>query len=681
MKNPRSESRFIPVFKISTILSLILAFIVPTVPAQTQDLPATVYTNMEAIPSGSYVIPMDNVRQGNAGGTTFNKRAYGLANALLQAGVPLKWAIKKGKAKDGVDFTVNANKIGTGVGGGTTSGSQAFSGGPFIVYPGYETQALSIITSFNNYISGTANDVVVYQTTSLATVDVRYTLTHKPKIAVGSDNSSIHTDIFESALIPGDSGTAAPPGVPDTYKVYTDTDIAAGTCVTLVTQPHTDSPAAINLIKAFVQAGGNFFAQCRAVNTYENVTPYGQYQTNLGYLVDNLNSSNILYPNPDMPMNQFIGQMDGTEGGSERDWRLAAGSSFINSTFPIVTNNPDTSLFIATVSKQYSAGPGGMTFYLGSHEYDGTVLSGINAQRMLLNAVFQPPTRPTACGIDLGFPLVSGYKSVALTTDVLPLTLGPGDTLTWTIDYINTGSLGVSNFQISDILPNVPSGVISFVGPPIVTNNGVNGTTAVVNGSYTGASPNQNLLAPGAVLGVNGRITVKIKTVVNLNNVTFENQSSATGSNISTILSDNIDSSNTINYPGGSITAPGSIGQVQTPTIDPTAVGVFGPTAANASISGRVVNADGSGIRGAILTATNMSTGETRRLLSSAFGYYSFDNLDSGFSYVVAIHSKKYTFQNSSILINLGDSVSDVDFVVGSSFRKNAAPIVKRSVR
>lgn len=627
--------------------------------AQTQDVPATVYTNLEILPVGTYVIPMDNVRQGNAGGTTFNKRAYGLANALLQAGVPLKWAIKKGKAKDAEDFNASANKI-AGVGGGSASGSQSFSGGPFIVHPGYEAQALPIITSFNNYITGTTNDVVVYQTTATSTADVRYTLTHKPKIAVGSDNSDIHTDIFESALIPGDSGTTAPPGVPDTYKVYVDTDIAAGTCVTLVTQPHTESPAAINLIKAFVQNGGNFFAQCRAVNTYENQSPFGQYQTDLGYTIDNSGNTNLLYPNQDMPMNQFIGQINGAQGGSERDWRLNVGSTFINSTFPVVTNNPDTALFIATVSKQYLGGPGGMTFYLGGHQYDGTILTGLNAERMLLNAVFQPPTRPTSCGIDLGFPLVAGYKSVRMTNNVIPIQLSPGDEITWTIDYVNTGSLPVNNFQISDVLPNVPSGVLTYTAPPVVSFSGA-GTSATVNGSYNGVAPNQNLLLAGATLGVNGRITVEVRTVINLNNVTFENQTSATGSNIPTVLSDNIDSTDVINTSAGTIAPPvGSISQVHLPSIDPTAVGVFSPTSSAASLGGRVLTPGGFGLAKTRVVLTD-SSGISQFATTSSFGYYRFDNLEVGQTYLINVANKTYRFQPR--VVSLSDDILDLDFV------------------
>src|SRR6188472_2525506 len=55
--------------------------------------------HFETIPIGSLIIPMDNTLQAIV--SPFNLKAYGLANKLLQAGIPLKWAIKAGKAKDG----------------------------------------------------------------------------------------------------------------------------------------------------------------------------------------------------------------------------------------------------------------------------------------------------------------------------------------------------------------------------------------------------------------------------------------------------------------------------------------------------------------------------------------------------------------------------------------------------
>src|SRR5215470_2075265 len=124
-----------------SVIVLALAIFILVLPTSTagqlQDLPGTVTPNIKTIPSGSLVIPMDNIRQGNAAGTVFNIRAYGLAVALLRNRIPLQWVIRTGKSKDQVDFSASAVKI-AGTGGGTTNGTQDFSGGPLVVYPGFE---------------------------------------------------------------------------------------------------------------------------------------------------------------------------------------------------------------------------------------------------------------------------------------------------------------------------------------------------------------------------------------------------------------------------------------------------------------------------------------------------------------------------------------------------------------
>ena len=89
-------------------LTLMVLMAAPIVPAQA---PPNQPQPPENILSGALIIPMDNVNQGNAGGTTFNIRAYGLANLFLQNDIPVKWAIKPGKSKDDIDFSANVTRI------------------------------------------------------------------------------------------------------------------------------------------------------------------------------------------------------------------------------------------------------------------------------------------------------------------------------------------------------------------------------------------------------------------------------------------------------------------------------------------------------------------------------------------------------------------------------------------
>lgn len=359
----------------SFVLAIFLSLSLSPAGAIAQDTPPPPQQLM-TIPADSYVIPMDNTNQ--AVGTPFNLKAYGLANRLLQNGIPLLWAIKADKTKDAVDFSAAARRIlPTAIASTTVN----FAGGPFIVHPSYNQQAAPFINAFGN-------NVAVFRLTNATVVDVRYTLVHKPLIAVGTDNRRIHTDLFDFALIPN-------------YVTVSETTVNADACTTLVTQPHTQDPAYIAIIKTFVQSGGNFLAECRAVNTYENEVPYGQFQTSAGYVIDNVDTV-FTYPNGDMPFSQFIGALEPNPGGAEQDWYLPPTSGFINGTFLIAQNSgAHTNKYAATVSKLYNAGPGGIVMYLGGHNYGagGNTIAELNGQRMILNAVFQPPTRPAQCNL------------------------------------------------------------------------------------------------------------------------------------------------------------------------------------------------------------------------------------------------------------------------------------------
>ncbi|MBP6002820.1 MAG: carboxypeptidase regulatory-like domain-containing protein [Pyrinomonadaceae bacterium] len=87
------------------------------------------------------------------------------------------------------------------------------------------------------------------------------------------------------------------------------------------------------------------------------------------------------------------------------------------------------------------------------------------------------------------------------------------------------------------------------------------------------------------------------------------------------------------------------------------------PSAAPVSINGRVSTSEGNGIRGAVITVTNVGTGETRIAITGAFGYYGLEDLEAGSSYVVSIASKRYNFPMSSVVLTLDDNVSGLDFV------------------
>jgi hypothetical protein len=88
-----------------------------------------------------------------------------------------------------------------------------------------------------------------------------------------------------------------------------------------------------------------------------------------------------------------------------------------------------------------------------------------------------------------------------------------------------------------------------------------------------------------------------------------------------------------------------------------------GTTAAPASISGRVVDASGRGIARTRVILTGGTLTEPITALTNPFGYYRFDGVESGEAYLLTVQSKVYRFANPVVIVDLGDSMTGVDFV------------------
>ncbi len=86
------------------------------------------------------------------------------------------------------------------------------------------------------------------------------------------------------------------------------------------------------------------------------------------------------------------------------------------------------------------------------------------------------------------------------------------------------------------------------------------------------------------------------------------------------------------------------------------------PTAAEASISGRVVDIRQRGISKVTVKIQDMS-GNVRIVSTSSFGYFQIEGLEVGQSYLVVVSAKRYTFNPPSRVINLQDSFENAHFV------------------
>ncbi len=91
-----------------------------------------------------------------------------------------------------------------------------------------------------------------------------------------------------------------------------------------------------------------------------------------------------------------------------------------------------------------------------------------------------------------------------------------------------------------------------------------------------------------------------------------------------------------------------------------------GPTAAPASISGRVTTAEGTGIGQVLVSVMNLQTGEITYAYTNSFGNYSVEGLEVEQTYQVSVWNRKMSFGESQRVVSLDGDLFGVDFVAES---------------
>lgn len=86
------------------------------------------------------------------------------------------------------------------------------------------------------------------------------------------------------------------------------------------------------------------------------------------------------------------------------------------------------------------------------------------------------------------------------------------------------------------------------------------------------------------------------------------------------------------------------------------------PTAAPASVVGRVLTSGGRGVAGARITMWDTSTGELVTRTTNNFGYYRFDNLSVSHFYVASVDGKGMSFANSTRSFTLENDLVGLNF-------------------
>lgn len=81
-------------------------------------------------------------------------------------------------------------------------------------------------------------------------------------------------------------------------------------------------------------------------------------------------------------------------------------------------------------------------------------------------------------------------------------------------------------------------------------------------------------------------------------------------------------------------------------------------TAASVNISGRILTNQGGAVAGAFIIITNLN-GESKQAISSPFGYFRFEGISAGETYVVSLRHKVYRF--NSQVINVFDNLDNLN--------------------
>lgn len=86
----------------------------------------------------------------------------------------------------------------------------------------------------------------------------------------------------------------------------------------------------------------------------------------------------------------------------------------------------------------------------------------------------------------------------------------------------------------------------------------------------------------------------------------------------------------------------------------------FAPTAASATISGKVLQANGRGIPFAVVSSTNGS-GNIKIARTNMFGNFRFTNIEIGQTYIFEVSAKGYLFAPQVIIVQ--DNISGLNFL------------------
>jgi uncharacterized repeat protein (TIGR01451 family) len=409
--------------------------------------------------AGTLIVPMDTTYQDDG-----MLEAYGLVYELLRQGVPVHWVIKAQKQNGGVDFMAT----GTDLRSGMAVPAHGYRGGPWVIDAADAAKARPIVEAWQEANAATA----VHEATAPFVGEVSRTLVVAPNIAMMADgNQKIARKYMLAAKIPDSAGD---PNWPDTSPDMLDPQELAGTAdnhhdgalfdadgdpvycqfmsMHWAVKDAQQNPEVVAEMREFLGFPTHLFAECQAVNAFENLDPHGFFLTQKGFLIgDGPNTYDYLQQ--DSPYAQIDGAFQSV-GGSEPAYTLPPGESYKGTDIVMITekgtpvgvNDVWMTGFLDGVCPADENGclGAGKVSYLGGHEYDVDMPMSQNptsqGARLFLNSLFESP-----CASAEGLPMLELTKTAPAQVLV--------PQLTFDIAYVNNGAMPALEATLRDTLP------------------------------------------------------------------------------------------------------------------------------------------------------------------------------------------------------------------------------------
>lgn len=361
--------------------------------------------------AGSLIIPMDTDYQDEG-----MFRAYGLVYQLLSNDVAIRWVIEGDKLQNGADFSAAAVDVQSG----DPIPMHDYRGGPWVIDASDAAEALPIIEAWQ----ADNPEVAVHEASAAFEAEVGLYLVVAPTIAMIADgNQDIARGYMEAAGIPDSTGDLGwPNDSPDMLDIdelqgpttenhrdglLFDAEGAPVYCQLMSMHwginDAEDNPEVVAEVREYLNNPVHFFAECQAVNAFENNDPHGFFLTPNGFEIGD-RPDEVEYFNPSSPYAQLDGPYEPV-GGSEPSYSLPEGDDYLAGGITMITG-AGTPIGVEDVwmtgyldgtcpPDAPECGSLGKISYLGGHEYrtDLPISDNPDAQgtRLFLNSLFEAP--------------------------------------------------------------------------------------------------------------------------------------------------------------------------------------------------------------------------------------------------------------------------------------------------